>query len=636
MNQSNLNLILKEHYPFDLLTEDEFRSLIDGSSYKTYMKNEFIFHEEDEIDQLDIYFLVSGLAKNILHQSNGKQVAMRYYYPGDIVGLMVMLSSGEMNFSVQALEDCSVFKLKKETFFEIMTNNKSFSKVIWESIGDRLKSLYNEIKSKPTDDEKHIGLFNTRVKSIMDSVTFIKPFETMQAAIETILNDQVDGLIVSYDNQSYEGVITKESILEYSLQKRTTSSVKEWYEKDILTVDDQSFAYEALSYFKHNKTNFLPVVHNQKIVGALTPKSFLNLEDVNGLDLSLNILKSRNYKTLYEQGPLSNKLLQTITTRLVDNENYAYEVTEFITSHNDQIYKQLIKLTEDEMKSEGYGNPPVNYCFIVMGSQARKEQVFSTDQDNGMILGDYHHLSNKDNIEIYFQTFTEKLATHLIKAGFQECTGGIMAKEKKWRKSISEWKENILYWLKEMDAEEIQRFTMFYDFRPLFGDFSLANEIRSFLTERSSRSKGLQHFLLKDALRYKIPIQPFGLMKLNTKNKQLNMKKSGLMQMVNTIRIHSIKYGIKDVSTIKRLNALKKAHAMHPRDVENAKLAIHYFQLYRLQQNLDQLSSRQDVSNEVSISTLSKEEKFRLKEAIQIANRMQQVTRISFNRNRVV
>jgi CBS domain-containing protein len=87
---------------------------------------------------------------------------------------------------------------------------------------------------------------------------------------------------------------------------------------------------------------------------------------------------------------------------------------------------------------------------------------------------------------------------------------------------------------------------------------------------------------------------------------------------------------------VKRLDALKKLHAMHPRDVENAKTALHYLHFYRLQQNLTELSKNEPVTNEVNVFELSKEDRLKIKEALQVAHRMQQITKISFNRNRVV
>ncbi|WP_113929174.1 putative nucleotidyltransferase substrate binding domain-containing protein [Bacillus sp. P14.5] len=271
-----------------------------------------------------------------------------------------------------------------------------------------------------------------------------------------------------------------------------------------------------------------------------------------------------------------------------------------------------------------------------MGSQGRGEQSFNTDQDNGIILADYDHLANPKAVENYFERFTQKINTKLALCGFHECTGGIMAKELKWRKSFSQWQAAINDWLYEIDAEEVQSFTMFYDFRPIFGDYSLAEDTRSYIAKKAQKSLNLQQLLRKDAIRFRIPINALGRINLKGRNKRFNIKKAGLMQIVNMVRIHSIKHGIKEVNTVQRLDALKEMKVFHPRDAENAKTALHYLLYYRLNQNLSELAENHELTNELEVEQLTKEDKRKLREALQIANRMQQVMEISFNRNRVV
>ncbi|WP_245823476.1 DUF294 nucleotidyltransferase-like domain-containing protein [Metabacillus halosaccharovorans] len=635
---SELKHLLKDYYPFSLLTEFQLQELADKASHKQFSKNEFIFHEDEAVDDIDLYFLVSGLAKNILHQSNGKQLSLRYYYPGDIIGLMVMFTSGELNFSVQALENCTVFKLNKRHFFEIMTRNNDFSKVIWGSIGERTKALYDEMKNKAShdDDEENVHLLKTRVKLLMDPPIFVPPHYTMSDAAKILKDQNASGLIVSRDSSKMLGMITYDEILTFASTSPATNLVSDWMNPIPAYVDADAFAFEALSFIKNKLSKCIPVLNNQKVIGMLTSRSFLNLENSSYLDLTYNVKKSTSLEDLVIHGPLVNKTLHAFVQELVEKESYAYEVSEMITNHNDNLHRHMIKLTENEMKQQGYGTPPINFCFIIMGSQARNEQGFRTDQDNGMILADYEHLSNREEIEKYFNTFTQKLNTSLRQLGFPECTGGIMAKEDKWRRSVSQWKKDIQTWKDELDAQEIQNFTMFYDFRPIYGDFSLAGEVRTFLNEKAQHSKTLQQLLMKDALRFKISAHPFGLINIKQKNKKINVKKTGLTQIIYSTRINAIKYGVNEVSTIKRLNALKNIQAMHPRDVENAKTALHYLHYFRLRQNLKELENNDHVSNEIPIHDLTKEDRMKLKEALQVAHRMQQVTKISFNRNRVV
>jgi CBS domain-containing protein len=637
MNHEELLEVIKNQYPFDVLTEEQLQYIVSGAKFTTFNKGEFLFHEEETVDEMDIYFLVSGLAKNILHRSSGKQFSLRFYYPGDLVGLMIMLTSGEMTFSVRAMEKCGVFRFQKSLFFDVMSRNSNFSKIVFDSIGERMKTLYDEIKNKSSQDEdENITLFKTKVQALMDSPVFINSENTILAAAEKMQNEDTYGLVVVDSDNQMKGVLTQREVIQYITQPRVSEKVKDWMEPKPFWIRDESFAYEALSFFKHEDAEFVPVIRNDKVVGVLTSTSFLNIQDSNYLDLSYKIQAATSTSDLVQLAAVKNATFHQFIQDLLQQDSFAYDVCEVISNYNDRLHRKIISLTEKEMRQAGFGPPPIDYCFIVMGSQGRSEQSFHTDQDNGIILDDYKHLENKKNIEGYFQVFTEKLNNKLVEIGLPECTGGIMAKEPKWKRSFSEWKAAIDEWLHEIDAQEVQNFTMFYDFRPIFGDYSLAEDIRNYLSERAKKSLSMQQLLRKDALRFRLPVGPLGRVNIKPKTKSFNIKKSGLMQLVNMIRIHSVKYGVKEVNTVKRLQALKTSQAFHPRDVENAKTALHILLSFRLQQNLQELTEGKALSNEINLTLLSKEDRRKLKEAIQIAHKMQQVMEISFNRNRVV
>ncbi len=638
MNSQELFQMLKNYHPFDVLQDDELRKIIATSKYNTFNKNEFIFHEEQTIDDLEIFFLVSGVAKNVLHRSNGKQFSLRFYYPGDLIGLMILMTSGQMTFSVQAIEECNVFRMNKVNFFKVMGENAEFSRIIFDSIGDRMKTLYDEIKAKPSsqDSEENISLFRTKVQSLMDTPVTITEHSSMLDAASLMDRKNKYGLVVTNDQDSMSGILTQNEIVQYVLNPISKKQVKDWMQPKPQWVRDEAFAYEALSFFKHEDASFVPVLRNQTVVGTLTTSSFLNIQDSDYLDLSYKIQKVAYTEDLINLAAIKNNTFHRFIEELLDQDSFAYDVCEVLSNYNDRLHRKVIQLTEKEMIEQGYGPPPINYCFIVMGSQGRSEQGFFTDQDNGIILDDYHHLSRKEMVDKYFEIFTEKLNEKLVLCGFPLCTGGIMAKETKWKRTTSDWKKAIQDWLFEIDAEEVQNFTMFFDFRPVYGDYSLADEIRNEVRTRSQKSLSMQQLLRKDALRFRLPVGPLGRVNFKVKGNQFDLKKSGLMQLVNMIRIHAVKYGVKEVNTVKRLHALKNLEAFHPRDVKNAMTALHYFLSFRTRQNLQQLKENKPLTNTIDITSLSKEDKRKLKESIQIAHRMQQVMEISFNRNRVV
>ncbi|MGD6802842.1 DUF294 nucleotidyltransferase-like domain-containing protein [Rossellomorea vietnamensis] len=637
MKKTEFYDMIKASYPFNHLSNEQLEYLVSQAQFHKFAKNEFIFHEKESQEELDVYFLMSGTAKNVLHRPSGKQVSLRYYYPGDLVGLMILWTSGDMSFSVQAIEDCTLFRFNKKVFFDMLTNNKEFSQIIFESVGNRMKTLYDEIKYKESQEESaDLSLFRTKVNILMEPPVILPKTSTMEEAAEKMLDEAVEAIVVCDDEGALKGLVTQTEILRYLTSSREAPTLEVWMNKKPYWVRDEAFAYEALSFFKYEGAKYVPVLRNGIVIGLLTGLSFVNIHDSSYLDLSYSIQSAASTDDLVPLSPVENTTFTSFIGGLLLQDSFAYNVSEVLTNYNDRLYRKIILLSEAEMRVEGFGSPPVNYCFIVMGSQGRGEQSFNTDQDNGIIIADYDHLDNAKAVDRYFERFTEKINRKLAQCGFHECTGGIMAKEPKWRKSFSQWQAAIDDWLYEIDAEEVQSFTMFYDFRPIFGDYSLAEDTRAYIAKKAQKSLNMQQLLRKDAIRFRIPINALGRINLKGRNKFFNIKKAGLMQIVNMVRIHSIKHGLKEVNTVQRLNALKELKVFHPRDAENAKTALHYLLYYRLNQNLLELEENRELTNELEVEQLTKEDKRKLREALQIANRMQQVMEISFNRNRVV
>ncbi|WP_245804821.1 DUF294 nucleotidyltransferase-like domain-containing protein [Halobacillus hunanensis] len=627
----------RSQYPFDLLTDHEFNEVFSKAEVKEYSSNEFVIHEDESDESIDIHFLISGLAKNIMHRSNGKQLSVRFYYPGDLVGVMILLTSGEMRFSVQALEPVKTLRFKRSTFLEVMSNNTQFSKVVMDGISHLMKSLYDEIKYKSsTDEQDDRELYKKRAGAYMEPPAFIHPAESIEKAARMLQQKKIEALIVSEDNKNLLGMVGYGDLLQAYFENRHKDSVKNHMSEESYSISDQEFIYDALSYLKHHPTEIIPVHHKDKIVGILRQSSFFTIKNSVYFDLTYRISNATNLEEIQTLSPVYNSRFQDFVASLIEDQMFAYDIAELITNYNDRIHKQIIQIAEDEMVAEGYGTPPINYCFLVMGSEGRKEQAFSTDQDNGMILADYEQSKNKQHIEQYFRYFSEKINAMLDQCGFPYCKGDIMAKVDKWRQQTSQWRQSINSWIEKMDAEEIRDFTIFADFRPIFGDFSLAYDLKKYVTQRVEKSLGLHQLLMKDTLRFRVPVQPFGRISGVGKKRTLNIKKSAIMQIVNAIRIYSMKYGVEAINTVNRLEALAEQERFHPRDVENAKLALHRLMLFRIKENLNQMQTDQSLSNELPLNKLNKSERRSLKDALLIAKRLQQVLELSYNRNRVM
>ena len=68
---------------------------------------------------------------------------------------------------------------------------------------------------------------------------------------------------------------------------------------------------------------------------------------------------------------------------LIKSEISVKYITKITASFSDAVIKRIIELTISETTP-----PPVNFSFICLGSEGRKEDTLFTDQDNAIVFSD--------------------------------------------------------------------------------------------------------------------------------------------------------------------------------------------------------------------------------------------------------
>jgi CBS domain-containing protein len=188
----------------------------------------------------------------------------------------------------------------------------------------------------------------------------------------------------------------------------------------------------------------------------------------------------------------------------------------------------------------------VDYCWINMGSAARYEQTLRTDQDNAIIFADPAQ-ADADATAHYFRHLAEQVVDGLARCGFERCTGGVMASNPKWCRSISRWLEGARQWMTSPDTEDIRTLTILLDFRSLWGNTSLADSLWKGISRAFSDSVSAGHMLSRDDQKLTAPIGFLG--KIVTERSgphkgRLNLKTTALVHMINAVRLLAVHQGI--------------------------------------------------------------------------------------------
>lgn len=290
----------------------------------------------------------------------------------------------------------------------------------------------------------------------------------------------------------------------------------------------------------------------------------------------------------------------------------AWRISQLISDHNDWLYKESIVKSLVEMRANGWGDPPVEFCILQLGSAARHESLLRPDQDNAMIIEDFPD-SRHLEIDTWMQHLGEEFTARLDVAGIPLCNGHVMARWPLWRKPSSEWAEQMRLWTAGRIVKKVQLSNILLDFNPVFGDFELAKRFQAELTHLLPKAHGFLNQMA--SLLDDIPVALDGFDRLQNNAKDaphadaLNLKQQGLLPLQSSSRLLSILHGVSAVGTRERLVALVTRQVLSSLEAEDLIQALNNLQDLLLEAQLVSLDAGRLADNWINLQQLSERQK---------------------------
>jgi len=298
----------------------------------------------------------------------------------------------------------------------------------------------------------------------------------------------------------------------------------------------------------------------------------------------------------------------------------AQNIIRIISELNDRIVRKVVRLTEQRL-----GSPPVPYAWLAMGSEGRKEQTFRTDQDNALIYVDPPKRDRRE-VEDYFRRFAAAMNEGLVHCGFEACPAGYMASTPEWCQPLSAWKRYFSKWVSDPSPEALLRSVIFFDFRALAGEESLANELREHLLQELPRYPTFLGFLANLLIRNRPPLGFFGnvISDRGADNKEgLNIKIKGHAPLVDIGRLFALENGIRHSSTVERIQALRSTHTVVAELADELDYAFEFISLLRIHHQYHQMEAGLPINNLLNLETLSSLERQSLKNTFRLITKIQ-------------
>ena len=209
-----------------------------------------------------------------------------------------------------------------------------------------------------------------------------------------------------------------------------------------------------------------------------------------------------------------------------------------------------------------------------------------------------------------------------------------MASNSLWRHSLNGWKSQLEDWTKNLSQQSMRYIEMLYDFRSVYGDASLAQDLRKFLLNVLD-NKYLQKFMYKNEENSDAGLNIFGnfvLEKDDEENKGLfNLKHTGTLPLVESIRLYSVKYQIEEISTQERLDKLKSLDVFTENEFDFFSNAHKFLSLILLKNQFERAKQNLSVRNYIDVYKLTDREVRMLKMYLKRIKKLKDKVRVDFS-----
>ena len=322
----------------------------------------------------------------------------------------------------------------------------------------------------------------------------------------------------------------------------------------IRTIAPDAFAFEALLEMTRHEIHHLVVVDaDGRLVGVLGSDDLVLPPAAHPVVLAREIVQAESREALAHAAGRITALVR----RLVEGGRRATDIAALVAELNDRLATRVLALAEQAVTTAHGPAPAVPYCWLVFGSEGRREQTLRTDQDNGLVYGDPAP-ADAEACAQWFGRLADEAIAALLAIGFPPCPAGAMASNPRWCRPLSAWKGYFMRWMDEPVPDHILAACMYFDLRPVAGRLDLGRQLRALLREEAPRRRHFLSALAREVVERAVPLTVLGRVAAERRGPHrgtVDLKGGGGIHLVAAGRVYALDLALDETGTAARLEA---------------------------------------------------------------------------------
>ena len=593
---------LARHAPFDAMERDRLDALAGRVKTEQFPAGTVVLQQSGEPSRF--LYLVRHGSVEILNDGN----LVDLIGEGEVFGAWSLLGGFSPTATVRAHEDAICYLVEPDDAKEVLGTSSGMTFVV-SSLKRGLVAISGDRDSGAADRYRAVGSLVRRAAVTCEAGTTVAEAAELMARehLSSLLIPRDDGLGILTDRDLRTKVVAARRDLDTPVGEVMTFPAR--------AVSHDAMAGEVLLLMLDGGFHHAPVLDAiGKPIGVVTDTDLLGLGKHTAFALKSSIERAADRDSAV-QAALG---LPDVVCSLVDVSADPVDVGHIVGFTIDALTRRLISLA-----IERYGDPPVPWAWLALGSAARQEQALHTDQDHALAYDLQGR--TREEVDPYFADFAEFVTAGLEDAGIPRCDGDAMAANSALRKSIEGWTDAYKGWMTDPGVEGSVLLSIVFDYRRVMGPLDAEGPLDVLLRSCKLFPNFLQH-LSRRALDEKPPTGFLKDLVVESKGQhagRLDIKHKGIGIIGNLARAASIGAGLTEKRTIGRLRAAADAGAIDSETRAELEEAFQFLWGVRLEHHVARVRAGESPDDFVDPSELGPVTRQALKEAFKIIARAQ-------------
>ena len=529
-----LNTFLSRYAPFDALAPDELRQATADAREEEFRAGQAVL-VEDGPPAPGMWVVLAG-SMELVHEGEQIQVLE----PGESFGQTSLLTGMAPAFTVRAREPSRTALLSAEAARRVL-GTEAGAAYVATSMRKRLTYTGETVHGLAL-----VG--TTPISAIMRQPVFLEPDESLRDAARRLGEDGVSALLLRLEDEGL--AVLGDAEVRAAVADRGISidaPARTAARSPVPTAPPDQLAIEATVEMLAGGSSHLAVLDGDRVCGLVSAGDLLNLDARSPIALRHVLLDAADEAALVRVTEEIPRLFLLLARAGVAPR----DLGRVLSLQHDTVVARLI-----EFSMSDHGAAPVAWCWLDLGSAARREFTLASDQDNALAYATPEPGTEED-VDAYFARLGADVNNGLVKCGIGVDNNGVLAGNRQWRMSKDDWLRTFDATMREPSESHLIRATVAFDFRSTAGGLTIAPA----LTERERAARNHPQFmrlLARTATGYPVALGFRGQLATGHDGDppgKLDLKRGAIIPLVNLVRFHALAYGVTISPTLDRIEA---------------------------------------------------------------------------------